>query len=130
MEVINDIEQEDIYNIALPFVELGIDEYDETNNIIHQNIRFCKFFKQQEMCYNILHDICLPTYIVLTVVSSSRLDQIKSYIKNNSTEEMVHSNIECTFIQSNHATINEKILQEVNNFIHNYVNIHGFPSPG
>ncbi|CAG8739891.1 11614_t:CDS:2, partial [Cetraspora pellucida] len=199
MEVINDIEQEDIYNIAPPFVELGMDKYDEPDDIIHQNVQelwefwqqkectcrnkdnktcyekigFCKFFKRQEMCHNILHDsldnwikgqltsfafsklpknkkkssqklrdrityqycydaqhiVCLPTYIVLTGVFSSRLDRIKLYIKNNSTEEMVHGNIGRTFIQSNRATINEEILQEVNNFIHNYVNIHRFPLP-
>ncbi|CAG8757279.1 10999_t:CDS:2 [Cetraspora pellucida] len=95
MEVINDIEQEDIYNIAPPFVELEMDEYDETDDIIHQNVQELWEFWQQK-----------------------------------DTEEMVYSNIGHTFIQSNHATINEGILQEVNNFIYNYVNIHEFPSPG
>ncbi|CAG8835208.1 20746_t:CDS:2, partial [Cetraspora pellucida] len=50
MEVINDIEQEDIYNIALPFVELGMDEYDETDDIIHQNVQELWEFWQQKEC--------------------------------------------------------------------------------
>ncbi|CAG8775223.1 19377_t:CDS:2 [Cetraspora pellucida] len=65
-----------------------------------------------------------------TKISLAQLYQIKSSIKNKGIIKNIHGNIEYTFIQSDHAIVDEEIKQEINNFIHNYTNIHGFPSLG
>ncbi|CAG8514419.1 10147_t:CDS:2 [Cetraspora pellucida] len=80
--------------------------------------------------YDAQHTVCMSTYAALTGISLARLHRIKSSIKNEGIVENIHGNIGRTFIRSDRAIVDEEIKQEINNFIHNYANIHGFPSPG
>ncbi|CAG8635997.1 6016_t:CDS:2 [Cetraspora pellucida] len=191
-----DEEQNDI---APSFTELGMEEYDETNDIIRQNVQelwefwqkkectcrksktkkktcyekigFYYFFKRQEECHDMSHNnldtwimgqlasfaynklqesdnlitdnrikyqyrydahhiMCLTAYLKLTGISSCRLDRIKSHIKNNGIVEIIHGNIGRTSIRPDRVVIDNKMKQDINNYLHNYANIYGFPSPG
>ncbi|CAG8461816.1 14781_t:CDS:2 [Cetraspora pellucida] len=80
--------------------------------------------------YNAQHIVCLPTYLALIGISSSRLDRIKAHIKSNGMAEIFHGNTGRASTRPNRAIIDDQAKQELNNFLRNYANIHGYPSPG
>ncbi|CAG8751220.1 20606_t:CDS:2, partial [Gigaspora rosea] len=78
-----------------------------------------------------MHNITYAsTYLILIGISSSRLDRIKAHIRSNGITEIIHGNTGCASIRPDRAIIDDQTKQELNNFLHNYANIHGYPSPG
>lgn len=188
--------ENDINNIAPSFAELEIEEYDEEDELIRQNVQelwefwqkkactcrkskkknkscfekigFRQFFKRQEECRNMSHNVldtwikgqlasfayhelqenevqsrikyqyrynnklvtCLPTYLTLVGISSSRLDRIKAHMKSYGMEEIIHGNTGRSSIRPNRAIIDDQIKQEISKYLNNYADLYGFPSPG
>ncbi|CAG8457663.1 16853_t:CDS:2 [Cetraspora pellucida] len=98
-----DIEQNDLYDIMPSFTELEMEEYDEADDMICQHVQEFESPKNKK---------------------TSQESYSHRIVKN------IYGNIECIFIRFDHTIVDEEIKQEINNFIYNYINIHGFPSSG
>ncbi|CAG8686499.1 15724_t:CDS:2 [Cetraspora pellucida] len=53
-----------------------------------------------------------------------------AHIRSNGMTEITHGNSGRISIRSDRAFIDDQTKQELNNFLHNYATIHGYPSPG
>ncbi|CAG8500411.1 27_t:CDS:2 [Cetraspora pellucida] len=129
-----DEEQNDI---VPSFTELGMKDYDKTNDII----RFYYFFKRQEECHDMSHNN-LDTWIIRQLASFAynKLQESDNSITDNYIKyqyhynaqhtvlEIIHGNTGHTSIRSDCAIIDDNIKQDINNYLHNYANIYGFLS--
>ncbi|CAG8536913.1 17057_t:CDS:2 [Cetraspora pellucida] len=95
----------------------------DPNNIITRD-RFNYQYR-----YDAQHIVCLSTYLKLIGISSSRLDRIKTHIKDYGMAKPIHGNMGRPSIRSDHAIINEQVKQELNNYIRNYATFYGLPLP-
>ncbi|CAG8636720.1 17275_t:CDS:2 [Cetraspora pellucida] len=149
------LEQNDIDNIRPTFSELQLEEFDETDNIICQNVQ-----ELQEECRNMSHDdldIWIKGQLASFAYSElpkqkkklQELDNLQfmivliidiiclsTYLKligiSSSCLDQIKAHIKNYGMAKpvhDHAIINDQVKQELNYYIHKYANFYGFPSP-
>lgn len=97
-----------------------------TRKVTANNRKFFHF----KYCYNNNILICHSTYQVLVGVGHSYLDNIIKYLREYGLKEHIHGNIGNAPKNMNCVEVNYDIACEIYNFLQNYFNIHGLPSPG
>src|SRR4051812_12261480 len=86
------------------------------------------------LCYNFHYNnnlsICYPMYLALIGINHKYLDNIKGHLQQYGLEECTHGNTSKTLKNKNCIEVNYDLVYEIQEFLKNYANIHGIPSPG
>ena len=89
-----------------------------------------KKYSRYNFRFNDNLSICCVTYLALVGVSHKYLDNIKGHLQQCDLEERTHGNVRKTPKNINHIEVNYVLAFEIQEFLKNYANIHGIPSPG
>lgn len=89
-----------------------------------------KKYSRYNFRFNDNLSICRPTYLALVGVSHKYLDNIKGHLQQHGLEERTHGNTGKTPKNKNRIEVNYDLAYEIQEFLKNYANIHGIPSPG
>lgn len=81
-------------------------------------------------CFNNSTPICRGTYQALVGVGHTYLDNIIKHLREYGLEERIHGNTGKIPNNKNRVEVNYDIACEIHNFLKNYSDIHGLPSPG
>ncbi|PKC50171.1 hypothetical protein RhiirA1_487160, partial [Rhizophagus irregularis] len=74
--------------------------------------------------------ICHSTYQALVGVGHSYLDNVIKHLREFGFEERIHGNTGNVPKNMIHVEVNYDMVCEIYNFLKNYSDIHGLPSPG
>ncbi|PKY62569.1 hypothetical protein RhiirA4_527648, partial [Rhizophagus irregularis] len=102
-------------------------QQDENTRKVTANNRKFFHFKYR---YNNNILIYRNTYQALIGVGHSYLDNIIKHLRENGLEERIHGNTEKVPKNMKRVEVNYNIACEIYNFLQNYSDIHGLPSPG
>jgi hypothetical protein len=102
---------------------LAFQQDENTKKVTANNRKFSRF----NYCFNNSLPICRTTYQALVGVGHSYLDAVIKHLREYGLEERIHGS-------SGKVPKNKKLSHDISceiyNFLKNYADIHGLPSPG
>ncbi|GES76155.1 hypothetical protein GLOIN_2v1484099 [Rhizophagus clarus] len=99
---------------------------ENTEKVTAENRKFVRF----NYCFNNTLPICRTAYENLLGVSHKYLDAIIKHLRENGLEERIHGNTGKAPKNMKRVEVTYSIACEIHNFLKNYANVHGIPSPG
>ena len=99
---------------------------ENTKKVSSENRKYLRF----NYSYNNDIPICRNTYLTLLGVSHKYLNSIVQHLREHGLEERIHGNTGRTPKNMDRIEISYDVACDVYEFLKNYSNIHGMPSPG
>ena len=113
-------------NMVIKGQLLAFQKDKNTRKVTAENRKFLRFNYR----YNNDLSICRITYEALVGVNHKYIDAIIKHLKEHGLEERIHGNTGRLPKNMNRVDINYSMSCEIYEFLKNYSNIHGIPSPG
>ena len=104
---------------------MAFQQDENSKKITANNRKFTRF----NYCFNSNLSICRTTYQVLTGIGHTYLDNLIKHLRECGLDERVYGNTG-KVPKTNRIEVNYDISYEIYNFLKNYTDIHGLPSPG
>lgn len=105
---------------------IAFQQDENTRKVTANNRKFFRF----KYCYNNNISVCRSTYQALIGVGHTYLDNIIKHLREYGLEERIHGNTGNVPKNMKRIEVNYDIACEIYNFLKNYSDIHGLPSPG
>ena len=105
---------------------LAFQKDENTRKVSSENRKYLRF----NYSYNNDTPICRNTYQTLLGVSHKYLDSIIQHLRKYGMEERIHGNTGRAPKNMERIEVNYNVASDVYEFLKNYSNIHGMPSPG
>ncbi len=99
---------------------------ENTKKVNSNNRKFLCF----NYCFNNSLSICHTTYQDLVGVGHTYLDNVIKYFREYGLEERIYGNTGRALKNMKHVEVNYGVASEIYNFLKNYSDIYGIPSPG
>jgi len=105
---------------------LAFQKDENTKKVIAENRKYLRF----NYCYNNDISICRIMYEAFVGVNHKYIDAMIKHLKEHGLEERIHGNTGRLPKNMDRVEINYDMSCEIYEFLKNYSNIHGIPSPG
>ncbi|EXX61866.1 hypothetical protein GLOIN_2v1484099 [Rhizophagus irregularis DAOM 181602=DAOM 197198] len=105
---------------------MAFQQEENTKKTTAINRKFSRF----KYCFNNDLPICRSTYQALIGVGHLYLDNVIKHLRENGLEERIHGNTGNVPKNMNRVDVNYDVANGIFNFLKNYSDIHGLPSPG
>uniref|UniRef100_U9UWU0 Uncharacterized protein n=1 Tax=Rhizophagus irregularis (strain DAOM 181602 / DAOM 197198 / MUCL 43194) TaxID=747089 RepID=U9UWU0_RHIID len=116
----------DMRNMVIKGQLMAFQHDENTKKVTANNRKFFHF----KYCFNNSTPICHSTYQALVGVGHSYLDNVIKHLREFGFEERIHGNTGNVPKNMIHVEVNYDMVCEIYNFLKNYSDIHGLPSPG
>ena len=104
---------------------IAFQQDENTKKRTANNRKFLRF----KYCYNNNTPICHITYQAFVRVGHTYLDNVIKHLRENGLEEYIYDNTGRASKNMKQVEINYDIACEIYNFLKNYADIYGLPSP-
>jgi len=86
--------------------------------------------KKTFYCWNHNTPLCQETYLNMLGIGRTYFENIRNHLTNNGLISRLHGNIKKMPWWKTKMIIDQNVATAVKNFLENYAEIHGLPSPG